>query len=109
VGLPLALVLPRWRTPGWTASPIQILARLGWAANARRATANVIKAGTARQERKMQPDYAYPTMMAEKALKDLHNYMLENRLDDALIAGLNAITDIRMALAAIRDEKERKQ
>ncbi len=57
----------------------------------------------------MQPDYAYPTMMAEKALKDLHNYMLENRLDDALIAGLNAITDIRMALAAIRDEKERKQ
>jgi hypothetical protein len=55
----------------------------------------------------MQPDYAYPTMMAEKALKDLHNYMLENRLDDALIAGLNAITDIRMALAAIRDEKER--
>jgi len=57
----------------------------------------------------MQPDYAYPTMMAEKALKDLHNYMLENRLDDALIAGLNAIADIRMALAAIRDEKERKQ
>lgn len=57
----------------------------------------------------MITDYAYPTMMAEKALKDLHNYMLENRLDDALIAGLNAITDIRMALAAIRDEKERKQ
>lgn len=57
----------------------------------------------------MQPDYAYPTMMAEKALKDLHNYMLENRLDDALIAGLNAIADIRMALATIRDEKERKQ
>jgi len=57
----------------------------------------------------MQPDYAYPTMMAEKALKDLHNYMLDNRLDDALIAGLNAIADIRMALAAIRDEKERKQ
>lgn len=54
-------------------------------------------------------DYAYPTMMAERSLKDLHNYMLDNRLDDALIAGLNAIADIRMALAAIRDEKERKQ
>lgn len=109
MGLPSALVLPRWRTHGWTALPIQILAPRGWAVNARRATANVSKAGIARQERKMQPDYAYPTMMAEKALKDLHNYMLENRLDDALIAGLNAITDIRMALAAIRDAKERKQ
>jgi hypothetical protein len=48
-------------------------------------------------------------MMAEKALKDLHNYMLENRYDDALLAGLNAIVDVRLALVAIKDAKERKQ
>lgn len=90
--------------------PIQILAPRGWAVDARRATANVNRAATVLQHTNkylMNLDYAYPTMMAEKALKDLHNYMLENRLDDALIAGLNAITDIRMALASIRDEKER--
>ena len=52
-------------------------------------------------------DYAYPTMMAEKALKDLHNYMLENRYDDALLAGLHAIVDIRMAITSIKDMKER--
>lgn len=53
-------------------------------------------------------DYAYPTMMAERSLKDLHNYMLENRYDDALIAGLNVIVDVRLALVAIKDAKERK-
>lgn len=55
----------------------------------------------------MQPDYAYPTMMAERALKDLHNAMLENRYDDAIMAGLNAVTDVRMAILAIKDMKER--
>ena len=29
-------------------------------------------------------DYAYPTMMAEKALKDMHNAMLEKRYEDAM-------------------------
>jgi hypothetical protein len=48
-------------------------------------------------------------MMAEKALKDLHDAMLENRYDDALLAGLNAIVDVRLALVAIKDAKERKQ
>jgi hypothetical protein len=89
--------------------PIQILAHRGWAVTAHRATANVSKAGIVRQEKKMQPDYAYPTMMAEKALKDLHEAMLENRYDDALLAGLNAIVDVRLALIAIKDAKERKQ
>jgi len=27
-------------------------------------------------------DYSYPCMMAEKALKDLHNAAIEGRLDD---------------------------
>lgn len=55
----------------------------------------------------MITDYAYPTMMAERSLKDLHNAMLENRHDDALLAALNAIVEVRMAIAAIKDMKER--
>lgn len=51
-------------------------------------------------------DYAYPTMMAERSLKDLHNAMLENRHDDALMAALNSIVEVRMAIAAIKDAKE---
>jgi hypothetical protein len=54
-------------------------------------------------------DYAYPTMMAERSLKELHNAMLENRHDEALLAGLNAIVEVRLALAAIKDMAERKQ
>jgi hypothetical protein len=52
-------------------------------------------------------DYAFPTMMAERSLKNLHDAMLENRYDDALLAGLNAIVEVRMALAAIKDMKDR--
>jgi hypothetical protein len=52
-------------------------------------------------------DYAYPTMMAERSLKDLHNAMLENRYDDALLAALNAIVEVRIAITAIKDAKER--
>ena len=55
----------------------------------------------------MNLDYAYPTMMAERSLRDLHNAMLENRHDDALLAGLNAIVEVRLAIAAIKDMKER--
>jgi hypothetical protein len=46
-------------------------------------------------------------MMAEKFLRDLHNAMLENRHDDALLAGMNAIVEVRIAIAAIKDMKER--
>jgi hypothetical protein len=53
-------------------------------------------------------DYAYPTMMAERSLKDLHNAMLENRLDDALMAGLNALVEVRLALIAIKDAAEKR-
>ena len=55
----------------------------------------------------MNLDYAYPTMMAERSLRDLHNAMLENRHDDALMAGLNAIVEMRLAIAAIKDMKDR--
>jgi hypothetical protein len=46
-------------------------------------------------------DYAYPTMMAEKALKDLHDAMLERRYDDAKEAALRCIAETRMARRAI--------
>lgn len=35
-------------------------------------------------------DYAYPTMMAETALKELHKAMLEGKYEKALEHGLNA-------------------
>jgi hypothetical protein len=46
-------------------------------------------------------------MMAEKSLRDLHNAMLENRHDDSLLAGINAIVALLIAIAAIKDMKER--
>lgn len=52
-------------------------------------------------------DYAYPCMMAEKALKDLHNAMLENKYDDALESGLLALTEIKMTINAINDMKDK--
>jgi hypothetical protein len=48
-------------------------------------------------------------MMAERSLKDLHDAMLENRYDDALLAGLNAIVEVRLALVSIKDMVERKR
>lgn len=51
-------------------------------------------------------DYAYPCMMAEKALKDLHNAMLETRYDDALKHALDAITETRMAYNSIKVMQE---
>jgi hypothetical protein len=52
-------------------------------------------------------DYAYPCMMAEKALKDLHNAMLDRKYDDALEAALVAMAEAKLAYNAIREEKER--
>lgn len=46
-------------------------------------------------------DYAYPCMMAEKALKDLHNAAIEGRLEDALEHALEAITQARLTYQAL--------
>jgi hypothetical protein len=48
-------------------------------------------------------DYARPTMMAEKALKDLHNAMLDKRYEEAIEQALQAIAETRQAIAAIRN------
>lgn len=52
-------------------------------------------------------DYAYPCMMAEKALKKLHNLMLEGKHDEAVTAGIEALADVRLTIQAIKDMRER--
>lgn len=51
-------------------------------------------------------DYARPAMMAEKALKDMHNAMLEHKYDSALAFALQAIVESKIAYNAIKHEKE---
>lgn len=46
-------------------------------------------------------DYSYPCMMAERALKDLHNAAIEGRLDDAREHALEAITQARLTYQAL--------
>ena len=53
-------------------------------------------------------DYAYPCMMAEAALKKLHDAMLERKYDEALAAGLDAMVEVKLTLVAIRHEKEKQ-
>ena len=52
-------------------------------------------------------DYAYPFMMAEKALKDLHDAMLQKRFADALEHGFKAMVETKMAINAIKHEMEK--
>ena len=47
-------------------------------------------------------DYAYPCMMAEKALKELYNAAIEGRLEDAQELALEVATQARMAYVALR-------
>lgn len=51
-------------------------------------------------------DYAYPYMQAQKALGQLHDAMLTKDYDYAIQSGIDAIADIRVAIAAMRHEKE---
>jgi uncharacterized protein YjaG (DUF416 family) len=51
-------------------------------------------------------DFAKPYMDAKQALSNLHDAMLHKEYDHAIKLGMNAITDIRIALAAIRHEQE---
>jgi hypothetical protein len=50
-------------------------------------------------------DYAYPCMMAEKALKSLHEAMLSNAHDRATEHGLQAIAETNICLNAINGMK----
>lgn len=46
-------------------------------------------------------DYAYPTMMAEKALKELHEAMLANKFEAAREAALRCMSECRIAYNSI--------
>ena len=46
-------------------------------------------------------DYAFPTMMAEKALKDLHYAMLRNDYTKALEAAAEALEQTKEAVKSI--------
>lgn len=46
-------------------------------------------------------DYSYPCMMAERALKDLHNAAIEGRLEDAREHALAAMAEVRLTYQAL--------
>jgi hypothetical protein len=52
-------------------------------------------------------DYAYPCMMAERALRDLHQAMLRNDHDEAMEHALAAMAEAKLAYNAIRYAKDR--
>jgi hypothetical protein len=51
-------------------------------------------------------DYAYPMMMAEKALKDAHNCLLSKKFDEALEQLLVAVTETRITINSVKHMKE---
>lgn len=53
-------------------------------------------------------DYAYPCMMAEKALKELHDAMLNQDYAKAMKAGMDAMVEVRMTMNAINHMKEQQ-
>lgn len=53
-------------------------------------------------------DFSYPYMKAKSAMEQLHDAMLVKDYDYAIQLGIDAIADIRIALAAVRHEKELK-
>ena len=53
-------------------------------------------------------DYAHPAMMAEKAMKDLHEAMLLKKYDEALEFARKAQVEIKMTYNAILHEKEQR-
>jgi len=52
-------------------------------------------------------DYAYPTMMAEKELKALHNCALDKRYEEARKHAVEAIKQLTEAHAALIIMEER--
>ena len=52
-------------------------------------------------------DYAYPCMMAENSLKEVHQLMLANKYDDALLESAITVTYIADMMAAIKEMKAR--
>jgi hypothetical protein len=53
-------------------------------------------------------DYAYPCMMAEKALKQAHEAVLKNDFDGAIEQTLQAIVEARLMLGSLQVMKEKQ-
>ena len=53
-------------------------------------------------------DYAYPAMSAERAMKDMHWAAIENDIDAAIEHCLNALTETRLTLQALKHMKEQR-
>lgn len=51
-------------------------------------------------------DYAYPCMMAEKALKEVHNAMLRTDFEAAIEAAIQALVETKLMVNAIKDMKD---
>lgn len=51
-------------------------------------------------------DYAYPAMMAENAMKELHNAMLRKDYAEAQRQGGRAVIEVMAALRAIQHMQE---
>jgi hypothetical protein len=51
-------------------------------------------------------DYALPCMLAEKELKEAHQFMLENKYRDAMKSGVKATDYIHQMLDAIENKME---
>jgi hypothetical protein len=53
-------------------------------------------------------DYAHPAMMAEEAMKKLHWMAAENKYDLAIQAGVEALSEMRLAVTALKYMKEKQ-
>ncbi len=53
-------------------------------------------------------DYAYPCMMAEKALKQLHDAVLEKNYEPAVELALVAIAETRLTYLSLVQMKEKE-
>ncbi len=51
-------------------------------------------------------DYAYPCMMAERALKKAHDAMLKNDYDGAVEQALIAIAEVKLMLISVKEMKD---
>lgn len=52
-------------------------------------------------------DYARPCMLAETALKNAHNAMLEKDYDEAIGEALTALAETKLMINSIREMKDR--
>jgi hypothetical protein len=60
-------------------------------------------------EGELMIDYAYPCMMAERALKRAHDAVLDNDLEKAIEEALVAMSEAKLMLTALKHMKEVKE